>query len=144
MGPVNEILNFLFPTILPTSILKMYFYQYPSPLGQRILRIHQACKKDSEKTTFNVLQCEYSDSGSDISVDTDLSPSKMGSNTDLWPSAVSPYWTPFSQDFGPYSPICPRQSHRISPMFANYIPIYYKITWISYYGVQLFHFSGNS
>ena len=36
------------------------------------LFMRQACTRNSEKTTFNVLQCEYSDSGLDISVNTDL------------------------------------------------------------------------
>ena len=51
-------------------------------------------------------------------------PSKLGSNTDLRPSAVGPYWTPISQDIGPYLPIRPRQSHRIIPLLLYELEAY--------------------
>ena len=40
-------------------------------------------------------------------------PSKLGCNTTLRPSAVGWYCTPISQEFGPHSPMHPRQSQRI-------------------------------
>ena len=41
---------------------------------------------------------KYGDSGADVSVNTDQSPEKMGSNMDRRPKAGGPYWTPISKD----------------------------------------------
>ena len=38
---------------------------------------------------------------------------EIGSNTDLRPAAVGPYWTPISQNFGPHFQMRPRQTHGI-------------------------------
>ena len=43
-------------------------------------------------------------------------PSKLGSNTNLRPSAVGRYWAPISLDIGLYLPIPPLQTHGISPL----------------------------
>ena len=47
-------------------------------------------------------------------------PSKLGTNTDLQPSAVDPYWPQISQNIGPYSPIRPLQSHCIVPIYEDF------------------------